>query len=103
MRMRGIRSGHPAGQRQIQDEAAAPAAIAVHGHPAPVRFHDMLDESEPDAAAAPALRVAGPDPVELFEDPRVLGGGDADAVVGHLEPDLVARAAGADLDAPALA
>jgi hypothetical protein len=33
----------------------------------------------------------------------VLGGGDADAVVGHLEPDLVARAAGADLDAPALA
>ena len=72
----------------------SPGALSTR-HAAPVGLDDVPHQGQPDAAAPPALRLAPPDAVELLEDPRLLGGRDADALVGHRDAPAVAVRGGA--------
>jgi hypothetical protein len=56
---------------------------AVDRHPAPVGLHDVPNQGQPDAAAAPPLRLAPADAVELLEDASLLLARDPDPLVGH--------------------
>src|SRR3990170_7095010 len=61
-----------AAERQPEREPAALPGAALHGHTAAVGLGDVLDEGQADPAAAAALRLAPPHPVELLEDPCLL-------------------------------
>src|SRR5918994_4184518 len=77
-------------EREPQREAAALPRRALHGHGAAVGFGNVTHQRQPDAAAAPALGLAPADPVKLLEDPRMLGGGDTHAAIGHAEGESLA-------------
>src|SRR5262245_19309027 len=57
----------------------------------------MLDKGQSHAAAAPALRLTAPDPVEFLKDPCLLIARDADPRVRHR--DSHASVEGSHLDA----
>ena len=68
---------------------------------AAVHVHDRADDRQPETAAAAAGLVRPRAAVEALEDVRHLGGVDADARVGHLDPCAVGRRRDVDRHRPA--
>src|SRR5438552_2898191 len=73
--------------------------LSIHSEAAAVQ----LDEASRQGEAQPGalLQVRGARLLEGLEDARLVGGGDAGAVVAHAEHHLVAGGARADVDVPA--
>src|SRR5216683_2224242 len=74
----------PARERQSEREAGALAGAACHPHPPAEVLDDPAADVQPQPAA---LRLAGERVArlaEFLEDKLLVGGADADAVVGHL-------------------
>ena len=82
---------------QLDGEGRAPTDLAPHRDVAAMHRRDVLDnrQAETGAAVGPAARIVHP--VEALEDPLVLAGGDADAVVGDGDLDLVVLAVRAEV------
>ena len=70
-------------------------AARLDPDPAPVNFDDALYQRQADAGAIDA----GIEAIEQVENPLMVIGGDADAVVAHETVDLAIVALRPDLDA----
>lgn len=75
---------------EVHGEGGALAEAAVHADGAAVRFHQILDQHQAEAAALVGAGAGAADPVEALEQARQLVRGDAGAGVGHGEPGPVA-------------
>ena len=84
--------------RKDKAENASPADFAVELDAAAVSIHDVLDQKE--TQAGPALAGVSRGSIELLKDLLALCGSDANAVIFHLEHDLIAAATEADADVP---
>ena len=75
--------------RQNHGEHRTPVQRAHDFHPATVRFHDGLDQTQPQTVTArgPAVVAA----IEAVPDARQIVRGNAHALVAHPQPDLTAR------------
>ena len=71
---------------QLEDESGTLALFALDPDAASVCQHSRAAEGQADAEAARAV-ASSLDAGKLFEDPLLLGGRDAGALVLHPEPD----------------
>src|SRR5262245_39416041 len=92
-REEGLAGGGPlllrdgSGYREDQTKTAASADFAPHLHGAPMGLHGIADEKQAKSAAAGLPLGMGP--VELLEDGLLLLRRNADAVVLHLDEDVL--------------
>src|SRR5262249_31496947 len=91
------RAGGLARKRDREEGAGAGRALERHG--AAEGVDELLHGPEAEAEAAD-VRVAG-EAFERAEEPRAVGGGDADALVAHREPDRFLGAVDLDVDGAA--
>src|SRR5881397_2127556 len=98
---RAARGCCSAGERELEPEARAGAGIARESDAAAVGLDDAARDREAETGAGEAA-LARLGPEELREDPRLVLGRDADALVPHLDPDGAVVECAADLDHAAL-
>src|SRR5438874_776241 len=80
-------------------EGGTLAGVAVDIDPAAVALDHLPNQVEADPGAGDVTQLGGLDPVELFEQPRLGGGRDAEPVILDHQVDLPILAAAAHLDA----
>ncbi len=85
--------------RQHHDEHAAALRAGLDPDAPPVRLGDVLDEREPDTAAAHLAPVRDAPTHEALENSLTILGRDAGALVGHADLDLAAPIADGDRNA----
>lgn len=86
------------GDRQLQEERGAGAAVGVDPDAAVHPRHELPRDVEAEARPAHPARQVRVEAEELLEDPVLLCGRNAEPLVGDAEPDATATAADLDLD-----
>src|SRR5438132_9189245 len=87
-----------AARRNQYRKAAAATGRALKLNLAFVRFDDVLDEREAEAAPLRVMHEAGADAIELLEYLLLLRARNADAGIGHFDGDEAVAAAHAHID-----
>src|SRR5581483_3540637 len=86
------------GDRELQQERRSRAAVRIDPDSSVHARHELAGDVEPEPGAADAAGQVRVEAKELLEDPVLLGGRDAEALIGHAEPDASPAPGDLDLD-----